>query len=197
MEVWTIQPAEALNEIEKYGSYRCDPARSFNLSKSDSLEPAYKWLMGKMREKIGDEPEGVEYPIWAWHTWNFERKAPDPEDPSFLKRETEKVLMTLDIPDDRLVLTDFDAWHGVMMNAYVSAAVTEEEYNAAEEKLENLPEDELADEIARSWDNVFLTDRVETDYLERGRYIQATFWEILPEYVKNVETLPPNAVEEV
>ena len=145
-----------------------------------------------MREKIGEEPEGVEYPVWAWHTWDFERKAPDPEDPSFLRRDSEKVLLTLDIPEDKIVLTDFDAWHGVMMNTYVSAAATEEEYNAVEEFLEDLDEEELERAIRDSWDNVFLTDRVETECLVRGRYVQGTFWEILPEYVKHAEFLAPN-----
>ena len=102
--------------------------------------------------------------------------------------------MTLDIPEDKIVLTDFDAWHGVMMNTYVSAAATEEEYNAVEEFLEDLDEEELEGAIRDSWDNVFLTDRVETEYLVRGRYVQATFWEILPEYVKHAEFLAPNSI---
>ena len=47
MTVWTIQPAEALKEIEELGNYRCVSERSFNLSKLDSLKPAYKWLIEK------------------------------------------------------------------------------------------------------------------------------------------------------
>ena len=47
MTVWTIQPAEALKEIEELGNYRCVSERSFNLSKPDSLKPAYKWLIEK------------------------------------------------------------------------------------------------------------------------------------------------------
>lgn len=192
MTVWTIQPRSALDQINSRGAFRCDPNKSYNISKPDTLKYAYEWLMGQMEEKIGAAPAEVKYPIWAWHTWNFERKCPDPDSAAFLKRDTEKVLLTLDIPENELVLSDYDAWQGVMLDSYVPNVRTEEEYTQIDEWLDGLSEDRLREEIHRSWENIFLIDRVESEFLVRGRYIQATFWEIRKEYVREARTLPPN-----
>jgi len=192
MIVWTMQPLTALDQIEATGSFRCDPKQSFNLTKSDSLEGSYAWLMDRMRERIGPEPKGVVSPVWAWHTWNFERRSPDPDSPAFLRHSDSKVMLTLDIPENEFVLTDFDAWQNVMIKTYVSRAETESEYLALEEHLSRLSPDELSEEIRRSWENVFLTNRVETDYLVRGRYVQATFWEIKRDYIRDKQLILPN-----
>ena len=146
-----------------------------------------------MAERIGEPPKGVGYPVWAWHTWEFERKAPDPDSAAFLRRTEEKVLFTLEIPDNRVVLTDFDAWQGVMMHTFVSAAETEEEFAALDDLISGLSEDEFEAEIVASWENVFLTDPVENAYITRGKFVQATFWEIRKEYVKETAVLPANA----
>lgn len=192
MIVWTVQPRSALDQIAAGGVFRCKPELSYNLSKADSLQGPYSWLMERMREKIGPEPAGVVSPVWAWHTWNFERKCPDTESAAFLKRTEEKVLLTLDIPESDLVLTDFDAWQFVMMNAYVSDAADAASYAALEKRLEGLSGDALREAVLASRENVFLTDPVNNEYLIRGRYIQATFWEVRAGYIRDQKILPPN-----
>ena len=37
----------------------------------------YDWLVDQMKERIGPPPEGVSYPVWAWHTWREDSKRPD------------------------------------------------------------------------------------------------------------------------
>ena len=193
MTVWTTQPRAALTALEETGVFRCEPQKSFNLSKPDSLKKPYRWLTARMQTRIGPPPTGVVYPVWAWHTWEFERRCPDPESAAFLRRTEEKALFTLEIPENELVLTDFDAWQSVMMGSYVSDAATPAAYAALEARLDALSPEETEAEIERSWENVFLTDRVESDVLIRGRYIQATFWELKRAYVRDVRLLPPNA----
>ena len=192
MIVWTVQPRAALDRIASGGTFRCRPELSYNLSKADSLQGPYRWLMERMREKIGPEPAGVVSPIWAWHTWNFRRECPDTESAAFLKRTEEKVLLTLDIPENALVLTDFDGWQFVMMNAYVSAEATKEAYEALEKRLDSLTGEALREAVLASRENVFLTDPVNNEYLIRGRYIQATFWEVRAGYIRDQKILPPN-----
>lgn len=192
MIVWTVQPESALESIHEHGCFRCDESKSFNLSKPNSLRRPYQWLMAKMREKIGPPPKGVSYPIWAWHTWDFQHRAPDTESSAFLKRSERKILFTLEISDGELVLSDFDAWQNVMLETYVADIRSEEEYDALEEHIDALSPKELDQEIVRSWDNVFLTDKVDNGFMLRGRYVQATFWEIKKEYIKEVKVLEPN-----
>lgn len=190
MLLWTVQPQSAWTDIRKTGVFRCQREKSFNLTKPDSLEKPYRWLMDRMREKIGPAPAGVDYPVWAWHTWEFERRAPDPNSAAFVKRTEAKVLLTLDVPAFQAVLTDFDAWQLLLQNAYVADAKTEEEYIRLEAWMEGLAPEALARETEASWDRVFLIDPVDSEWLTRGKYVQATFWEIRREYVKKAEELP-------
>ncbi|MBR1585543.1 MAG: DUF3841 domain-containing protein [Clostridia bacterium] len=193
MRLWTVQPLSALEELKQTGVYRCRREKSFNLTKRDSLEKPYQWLIQRMKEKIGQPPEGVTYPVWAWHTWEFARRAPDADSAAFLRRTEDKVLFTLEIPESQVTLTDFDAWQLVLQNMYVADKRTEAEFAALQEKLEELPADELAAAIEASWDHVFLIDPVDTDVLTRGKFVQATFWEIKPEYVVQADVLPREA----
>lgn len=189
MQLWTVQPLTALDELKTQGVYRCQKEKSFNLSKPGSLDQPYQWLMARMREKIGGPPEGVSYPVWAWHTWEFLHQAPDPNSAAFLRRTEDKAMMTLDVPQDQAVLTDFDAWQLVLQHMYVADAREAAELDRLEEQLETLDENQLEKAIRDSWEHVFLIDRVDTDVLTRGKYIQATFWEIRPEYIRDIRVL--------
>lgn len=191
MQLWTVQPLSALRDLEETGVFRCDRDKSFNLTKADSLEKPYQWLIAQMKERIGLPSAGVCYPIWAWHTWEFQRRMPDPDSAAFLRRTEDKVLLTLDIPDHQVTLTDFDAWQLVLQGGYVADARTAEEFDALEEWLENLPAEELTAAVHDSWQHVFLVDRIDNALMTRGKYIQATFWEIRKEYVRANRLLPP------
>lgn len=194
MILWTVQPRSALTDLETAGVFRCEREKSFNLTKPDSLEKPYQWLMGEMRRRIGEPPKGVSYPVWAWHTWEFQRQPPDPDSAAFVKRTEDKALLTLDLPEGQALLSDFDAWQLVLQNGYVADAVTEEEFLRLEERLDSLPPDALERETEASWQHVFLTGPLQTELVTRGKYIQATFWEIRKEYVRDAKILP--ALEE-
>ena len=193
--LWTVQPVSALQELEKDGVYRCDRARSWNLTKKGSLESSYRWLTEQMIRRIGYPPTGVEYPVWAWHTWEYERKAPEADSAAFLERTEDKVALTLDLPEDRVVQTDFDAWQHVLAGTYVAHGVTEGELCEEEQMLDELDEEELEKAVKESWENVFLINPVNTETAQRGRYIQATFWEIRKEDIVQSTILPAKKKE--
>lgn len=190
MIVWTFQPASILEEIERTGTFRCDPDRSFNLTKENNLKGQYAWLMDQMEKRIGPRPEGVTYPVWAWHTWDFGRRCPDPDSGAFLESREPKAALTLDLPEEGVVLTDFDAWQLVMNGNYVSDVIgTEEAFEKMLSWLEALSEEDLRKETERSWQRVFNTEPYDSDSFSRGRYVQATFWEIRREYIRDIRYL--------
>jgi len=190
MILWTFQPASILEEIERTGTFRCDPDRSFNLTKENSLKGQYAWLMDQMGKRIGPRPEGVSYPVWAWHTWDFERRCPDSDSGAFLESREPKAALTLDLPEDRLVLTDFDAWQLVMNGNYVSDLISSEaDFERTLSWLEGLSEEDLRKETELSWQRVFDTEPYDSDFFTRGRYVQATFWEIRKEYIREIKYL--------
>ncbi len=189
MKLWTVQPASILKEIEKNGTYRCKEEYSYNLSKKDSLKDSYQWLIQEMETRIGRRPEGVEFPIWAWHTWNFTHQCPDMNSPAFLVRNEDKVLLTLEIPDNEIVLTDFDAWQIVMRKSFLTYETEEEKLESMESYLDSLDEKQYQKAIEESWKNVFDIETVNTDNLVRGQYVQATFWQVKKTYIQSYKIL--------
>ena len=126
MKLWTIQTIEVYEEIIKNGVYHCDPGKSDLLKPFDyDLEnghqmnaqffDAYSWMAFQMRKRIGEPPNGVIFPVWAWFQYDKERK-PD------LRRERWSngcpgetlVCINIDIDDSRVLLSDFSAWHHVL-----------------------------------------------------------------------------------
>lgn len=73
MVLWTIQPIEIYELIQETGVYHCN----FTKSMLNDCREQYDWLAQEMKTRIGNPPEGVSYPVWAWYMWEGERKKPD------------------------------------------------------------------------------------------------------------------------
>ena len=131
MKMWTIQPVSVINDINEKGVFRCIPELAPDIADGSYVRP-YNWLVKQMKKEIGDSPEGVQYPIWAWFLVDKHNKKPDMRLAGF-RCYSPSVLIELEIPDDRVLLTDFDMWHcvlnnGPMYNANYDAK-TEEEFD--------------------------------------------------------------------
>ena len=113
MVLWTIQHRAAYERMLKIGTLRAD--ERYILWGKEFLE-AYRWLSDQMRTRIGLPPAGVRFPVWAWYQWEGVRARPDMR--SFLwhwaPKGTPVVLMTVDVPDAQVLLSDFDYWNAVM-----------------------------------------------------------------------------------
>ncbi len=190
MKLWTLQPLSILKEIEETGTYRCKKELSYNLSKQDSLDQQYHWLMNHMEKRIGKRPEGVEYPIWSWHTWEGERRCPDTNSAAFLKRTEDKVLLTLEIPDSQVVLTDFNGWQTVLSGGFLTNETDPKKLDELEDYIDGLDEEELDAAIEKSWETVFDVTRISSSDMEWGYFIQATFWELKKEYIVEQRVIP-------
>ena len=75
MILWTIQPIDIWKMIQETGVYRCDPKQS-SMPEPEFVEK-YEWLIRQMKKRIGPQPEGVVYSVWAWYKQNGKRKKPD------------------------------------------------------------------------------------------------------------------------
>lgn len=187
MRLWTLQPPEVWEELESTGRFVCDENKSENL-KDRPFIIAYDWLVSKMKEKIGLPPVDVKYPIWAWHSWNGKNKKPDLRRSEFQfgKKGTRWVCIELEISDDKVVLSDEPSWSCYVLNGdYFNTEVTDDKWEEKEEWFDNLPNEEKEKIRVSSWDNVFDVEPFENDFCSKGMYVQATFWELKKEYVKN------------
>lgn len=183
MILWTIQSEEVYNIIMSEGVYRCDTSLAFW---SDSLNDGYDWMADQMRKRIGNPPDGVVYPVWAHYQWEGERKKPD------LRRERWAngwkgdpfVCMEIDIPDEEVLLSDFDAWSIILLNGLLST--TEDEDRVLEAQYEALSPKEQKAFQHKNWEAVFDLTPIDNEWALKGDSIQASFWELRKEEVKRV-----------
>lgn len=169
-------------QILEKGYYRCDGRKI-----DKYFRERYKWLCDEMIKKIGKPPKGVKYPVWGWHTRNFKHKQPDLRNAGYSYRGDKMVCIELEIPDNQVVLSDFDNWHFVLNNLYLDINCSDKKsYDELYKNLNNLPEKEKEKKIKESWKNIFDIEPVDTEWQRKGSWIQATFWEIKKENIKNV-----------
>ena len=112
MRLWTIQSKDAFNKMQKTGLLRADEE---HLLFDGDLKDSYLWMSDQMSKRIGPPPSGVRFPVWAWYQWEGIRKRPDMRHHCRgSNKEEEIVLLTIEVPDDQVLLSDFDYWHFVL-----------------------------------------------------------------------------------
>lgn len=145
----------------------------------EDFEPAYRWMAGKMAEKIAPPPEGVEaWPVWAWFKKD-ETGAVNPNDEEY--EDQDLWLLTFEANSDEVVMSDFVDWHNVLNGWYLPNRHVEDGGEAEDEAFCNELETagiewaerpyppEYWDRVTKSWDRVF-----EVNGSNSG--VQATFW---------------------
>jgi hypothetical protein len=166
MILWTIQTEDVYQKLLQDKIYYCDINKSI-LCEEESFRTAYGWMSNQMKIKI---PSNVKYPIWAWHSRDGKYKKPDLRQSGHAARGTKLVCIEIDVPDNEVLLSDFDKWHFVLNDFYCGDD---------EDLFYNLTEEQQKIEKEKSWNKIF-------DITEESEYIQATFWVLRLDQVRNV-----------
>ena len=182
MILWTCQEEAVYNELLKTSVYRCD----LNLSPMKDCREKYDWLVRQMKQRIGPPPDKVSYPVWAWYQQQGKHRKPD------LRKERWAVgcngerfaCLEIEIPDREVLLSDFDAWCIILSNGLLSDS--EQEDSCLEAQYEALSPSEKRRMKEINWERVFDLSTLDNDWSRRGYYIQATFWELRLEQVRDV-----------
>ncbi len=167
MKLFTIQPVEVLDIINKTGVFVPDPTKT--LADYEYIDgcynpiyTAYRWLADVMRTKISNSPKD-EIPVWAWVDYS------DVDLLDWGEESKNCVIIHLEIPDDQVVLSNIDDWECIMLGLGVN--------------VDDCSEGEEA--IRSTWPRCL---RKRGEY-SKGEHIQATFWRIKREDVVKVEPL--------
>ena len=171
MILWTIQSIKAYKSLCENGVLIAGEDHAIFES---SWDAAYKWLADQMKIRIGVPPEGVIYPIWAWYQWEGKRKRPDMRSHNVTDTPGKTiVLLTIDVPEDEVLLSDFDLWHFVLTGACIEDEISDGEYSK--------------DEIIESWNKIFNYEDLVCGNDSTGLSTQATMWQVKKEWVKKAE----------
>ncbi len=193
MRLWTIQTTDVYNMIQENGVYHCRESLSFARD-IEELTKAYNWISGQMEKRLGSAPNGVAYPVWAWHTWEFKHKRPDLRLMSFRVYEP-SVLMEVEISDDRVLLTDEEKWNFILGNHYLNDAIDENTWEQKEAEYDALLPDEQEKIKLESWLDIFNIAPFENDFMSQGKWIQATFWELKKEDIVKVWPIKARSIK--
>ena len=186
MRLWTVQPAEVWEILKEQGYFICEPEKSDYLSTEWGFKKSYDWLVNQMDMRIGKRPKGVSYPIWAWHTRDWQHKKPDLRNIGLGNKGEKSVCIEIEIPDNEVLLHDYDAWHYVLNNWWYDGSFSERDWEKKHNWFDKLSNEEKEILTKKSWERIFDVSPFKNDWFQKGRYIQATFWVLYLKDVKNV-----------
>lgn len=200
MVLWTIQHYPSYERLQKTGILRANEDYLFC---ADDFRYAYDWMSEKMICAGLIPPQGVKYPVWAWHQWEGRRKRRDMREGGHAKRGEKIVQLTIEINDQHVLLSDFDLFHYPL--GYWYLPIDENDDSEFESRYKSLGYSfhDLSDlsiqtdkmkrlraEIVSSWDRVLLLEREDDGWLygkNENKTIQATFWELRLDQVVKAE----------
>ena len=182
MKLYTVQPLSVYDLLCQEGRFLSRPAaypEAFLNAVPGRFEYvlAYDWMMAKMMARGLPRPHPEVYPIWAFYRWlGIKRPKPDLRS-SAVKLPPElgrQVLMTVDIPEERVLLSDFFSWHSCLNYWHAGPVKASNDFDRR-----SLPEP-FHQELVASWDRVL--DLAAARRIQHTRkddqVIQATFWEL-------------------
>lgn len=184
VRAWTRQVPQVWDEIQSTGRYlvREEYVRAKNLEISDYYIELYRWLTEMCRGRV-EMPDDALFPVWLATV--EEQRLPPAQG---------TISLTLDVPEEHLLLIDYDRWGYRVNHWYVPR-------DAEDEKAHN-------EELARygiSNEASLITGEKGNHYPMLKRKIQASWqrvverpnprydlnvgvtWEIRPEWVVEVE----------
>lgn len=191
MRLWMIVEMPFLQVLRTRGEVIADGRRVWR-----DCRPAYRWMAAQMERRIGPPPRPRAYPLWGWAQWSGPNRRPDMRSSGHLPRGTQCYRLTLDVPEQQVLLSDFSDWHMVLNNGYL--ARTEAEADAFDAELlaagisrQSRDYGGFTARIEASWERVFDIDHVGLDPAWNGspetQSIQATFWRLSQDQVRKVE----------
>lgn len=185
IKLWTIQPLNVLDIVfEK--EYFITDENQIKLFEFQNFKIAYDFIVAKMKEKNIDNPYNATYPIWAWYRRENLNKKPDLRRSGYGEKGKIYACIELELNEDDVLLSDIDGYNYVLNNDYFPLAKSEEEYNILYVKYKNLNEYEKEKIKIGSWNNIFDVEPFENDWLQKGYWVQATFWTLKKENIKDI-----------
>ena len=176
MTIYTIHPIELYNKLTLEKRLVND-GKYFDDFTCDVFLPHYEWMANQMLLRGIKKSEDTKYPFWGWYKYSSKKAKPDLRNAGLHKRGTECVCLQLELPDEKILLSNFDTWHNILNNHPIFPE--DEDFDNQYQKYESLPSKEQEFFKLQTWEKVF------TDFADSP--IQATFWELCIDDAVNVK----------
>jgi Domain of unknown function (DUF3841) len=166
MRLWSIQEEPYWLETKARGYF--DPDVSHPDAFGGDWMHAYDWMHTQMRWRIPDFTG--RWPVWAWTERPNLRSEHRPPSGNIV------VLLELEVPDHKVLLSDFHDWHCVLNRGYHPSDEEEEDETFYDDGGGYDQKNAL--EVVKSWDRVF--------DLKPGDRLQACVDDVRIEHVRSM-----------
>lgn len=180
MRVFTVQPLEVLDIIEQTGYFTCTKEKSVNYV---DFYDAYNWLVIEMIKRKIYPVEKDTLPLWCWYKYGGKNKL-DLRHSGLGMPKEKQVCLELEIPKEKILLSDYNAWHFVLNNSWLDDSINEKEFDQLHDWFDTLPYEKREQLKLNSWQKIFDIVPLKTDWLSKGYYVQGTFWCITKNMIK-------------
>lgn len=169
MKLWTFQRPGAWARAQECGTLRGDGRRIEQL-----FRPAYRWLRERMKERIPGC--AGRFPVWAWV------EKPDLRRSEHRLRPGERsVILECEVPEGRVLFSEFMAWHHVLNGWFLALSEAEDERwerKWGRSRHEALPPRARL-RVEESWERIFDVRALARSPLWRGtQVVQAVVEEV-------------------
>ena len=183
MIMWTIQPYSVYQQLVKDGYFYCDPNKAENLKYSD-FRLAYQWMIKRLKAKAGQPYSQVTTPLWAWYrSHDYLHQRPDFR---LCKDYPDEVCIEFDIPEEKVLLSDFEGWHFVLNNWYYSSATNDEDWERDNSWFDSLNRHKQQRVKEKSWERIFDITPRHDEWTRNGSVVQGCFWLLQMNHVRKV-----------
>lgn len=201
MRLYSIQPLSVWNALSQGRVVTALPFEQpeEEACTDDSWREAYGWLVEQMKNRgvASFSSEKVpDYPMWAWHWYNGPKNR-KPDLRHTVMRSWSKtrrmVMLTLDVDDSRVQLSDYDGWHWCLNYWYLGRRRETKAFERDVKKTlktsyyrtKPLPDAAYDKRLRDSWQRIFDLDAMLPilDSPRKNQIVQATFWHLAKEDV--------------
>lgn len=199
MRIWTFQDLDVYDILQHTGIYRPVKDKCDERNHYPQFEHAYQWITEQMIHKV-KPPNNDPAPIFGWYKQNGELGITNLKLP-MNQYQQDMMLLELDIPDNKLVLSDYALWFDVLNNVSCIPAKSERESKIRTllhyRGVYDISPKQYQARKEKSWKNIFCDkdpEQVDTSWRKYGFDIQATFWEIKSSMIVNATKIPESTL---
>jgi len=188
MILWTIQDMRAWEQLQRKGVLTGDGRRVPPYHRH-----AYGWMADQMRLRL--PPHCASFPLWGWYRWQGPKQCrPDLRAAAHLTKGAAGVRIEFELPEENVLLSDFNAWHRVLNRSFLP--INEQEDEAFTRDLEKAGVEwrwpypaPFHARVVSSWQRIFDLEAGDVEWWGplSERTIQATFWELTIPQIRRVD----------
>ena len=182
--------------LKKDGKLFCDASKTYYPNSDKIFKIAYDFMSSHLEKKFPKKninaPFELKYPRWAWHTINGNTDIKKMNKFHFINNAKETTyLVSINIPDEQVLLSDFELWHCCLnafpifdrkedeeMEHFVYHILKTQYFKIIKNEDDNIVYSFLCKKIFQSWEKIFDLSFYDEYYVSKERTIQAVFWYI-------------------